>query len=270
MKSLLYIGVMLLFSCGQSSREKTPAVEGFKLPVVHQSLGADTLAHFTPAFLTESFCRIGGKSFATDTLSFPLEEYIDTSVAKYLNRRHLDTPVSYDGFELHPDYVSSVYRGYKSHRKLFCYYPLYVVNQSTSAKLFPGKDSYAFGIQEALDSSGNWHPIEGKGFDFCGNGYWNLPVLPKEFLVILLPKYKGSFKTKIRVRLKVGDMVYVSKAFDGSINYQQFVIEKGSYFDHASRAERASAVQWQFYGAVPMGKTYSAETGHAVYASQPE
>jgi hypothetical protein len=133
------------------------------------------------------------------------------------------------------------------------YYPVYIVNQTPNTKLFIGKDSYVFAIQEALDEKGNWRPIEGRAFDACGNGSWGLKIYSYEFVTVLLPKYEGDFKTKIRVRIKNRDIIYVSKPFEATINKKQFFLDKESdYYYRDLIKDKAKTIEQLFYGSVPL------------------
>jgi len=142
------------------------------------------------------------------------------------------------------------------------YYPVFFVNSTPSDKLFLGKDRYVFGIQEAFDTCdfGSWLPIEGRGFDFCGNGYWKLVVHPEEFVIVLMRKYKGGFETGVRVRFQLGESLYVSKPYKGVINEKQFLVEDSSYFDDRLKETDGRAANWLFYGAVPKEEEWVVKT----------
>ncbi|MBK9525698.1 MAG: hypothetical protein IPO39_13415 [Bacteroidetes bacterium] len=158
-----------------------------------------------------------------------------------------------DGFEIYSDYKTKVSKIDYTGMKGKYFYPVYLVNQTPTTKVMIGKDSYVFAIQEALDTNHDWRPIEGRGFEFCGNGYWGLKIYPKEFLTFLMPKYQGNYKTKIRVRIKIGDIIYVSKPFEGTINEKQFYHNKKDDYHYKRLLEnRASAIQHLFYGAEPL------------------
>ncbi|GAB3714801.1 hypothetical protein [Flavobacterium koreense] len=77
-------------------------------------------------------------------------------------------------------------------------------------------------IQEAKDIDGIWKPIE-----FHNNingclGPMNLLLEPKHYTAIAIIKYKGSFKTKIRVKYLEGKNIYYSNEINGAINKAQF------------------------------------------------
>jgi hypothetical protein len=84
-------------------------------------------------------------------------------------------------------------------------------------------------IQEALDGQGKWRPIE---VEFGGGGCaWGMRMLgldPGHYWEVDAPRYAGSFKTKLRFRLRVlsprGGVW--SNEFEGAINPQQFELPK--------------------------------------------
>lgn len=139
----------------------------------------------------------------------------------------------------------------------YFYFPVYVVNETSRTKLFIGKDSYVFGIQEAIDTSkwvsGEWRPIESRGNDFCGNGYFGLKIHPGEFVMFLVPKYEGSEKQTMRVRLQIGESIYISHSYEGTFNLKQFDVKKESWIYDRLQVDKSSTIQWMFYGATPKG-----------------
>jgi hypothetical protein len=84
-------------------------------------------------------------------------------------------------------------------------------------------------VQEAQNEKGEWQAIEYWQWD------WGIkqPIFEtyflktKEEITFIAPQYKGSFKTKIRFKLKLeeksNDYIY-SKGFDASINTSQFIL----------------------------------------------
>lgn len=180
-------------------------------------------------------------------------------ISGYSSVKKVDS-ISIHGLEIIVDYKTSVKysKYYERDSTIYKYYPVYFVNSTNSDKLFIGKDSYVFGIQEALKKQNsrnlrnrNWLPIEGKGFDFCGNGYWGLVVHPKEFVLILMRKYKGNYNTKMRVRFRFGENILVSKPFEGKINKNQFSIKDSSYIGQQLKESDGEAASWLFNGAEP-------------------
>ncbi len=247
------IPIIVLLGC---SNDKKFENDYFTLPVIHQDSTEDSIYWRQEEYISHAWARVMYKNTFVDTLFVPVQGVIDTNFYKSIIRRsnswELDS-LGLDGFEVYPDYSSTIARVHRGFGRGEYYYPVHIVNQTPLTKVFKGKDSYVFAIQEAQNEYGFWFPIEGKGFDFCGNGYWDVKVESKEFITVLFPKYNGEFKTKLRVRIRNGNTIYVSQPYDGVINKQQFILEKdrGYHYDYLIE-NRADAVQNMFYGAKPL------------------
>jgi hypothetical protein len=234
----------------------------FSKPVIDQPVSKGSMKYISSGFVNAIFPDFAGKYKFCDTLLIPTKPVNDTSYqSDFID--DLPDSITTDGFEIIPDYNSSIRRPLYGNQ--LCYYPVYIVNETKSSKAFLGKDLYVFGLQEALDTNGTWRPIEGRGFDFCGNGYWALLVHPQEFIAILFPKYAGSYKTKIRVRIQNENNIYVSKPFDATINESQLYLKEDSYLYNELKENKASAIQHLFYGAAPMGTDDKNFGLHAVW-----
>lgn len=109
-------------------------------------------------------------------------------------------------------------------------YPVFVYNNSNNSNYFKNYGNYSNPnskvfpmIQEAKDKNGIWKPIEFSEDIILspeGNLYYEL--LPKNFLVTSIIKYKGDYKTKIRVKIVIGKEIFYSNEINGTINYSQF------------------------------------------------
>jgi len=161
-----------------------------------------------------------------------------------------------DGFQIFPDYNTSVHNKRDFYPNFFCYFPVYVVNETSSTKVFFAKDSHVFGIQEAIDASNlsdEWRPIEARGFDFCGNGSFGVKVHPGEFIMFLVPKYQGEEKNAMRIRLQIGESLYISRSYEGTFDTSQFNIPNSPLFRHYTVDRKAISSYSGFYGAIPRG-----------------
>ena len=103
------------------------------------------------------------------------------------------------------------------------FYPVYIINKSDSTVMFYFNIITGFiMIQEALDSSGIWKPIqywENVWCSICDDG---VNVKSNYFALTRMPIFTGTFKTKIRLKLKLYNDYYYSNEIHGSINYSQF------------------------------------------------
>jgi hypothetical protein len=256
-----YFFLTLLFFCSCAQKDKKNSIDGkafFKIPAVIQSPAKGTTEFFNAVFLEETWPKFLGKFKFTDTLRFAENlENTDTSGQRdklweysfFKNKDSLQT----DGLQIVADYNTNLRYKENYQPNGNYYYPVYAVNETSQTKIFIAKDSYVFALQEARDTNNHdrWEPIEGKGFDFCGNGYFGLKVHPGEFVLFLVPKYQGSENTLMRVRLKVGDNIYVSNSFPGKMNYKQFSVKKDSWLGEELNKNKASAIKWMFYGSMP-------------------
>lgn len=100
----------------------------------------------------------------------------------------------------------------------------YLVNATDGEVWFMASDSRLSVVQEALDGSGAWRPVEWLPQSWCGNSYHRVRLGPSEAWRVTIPRYKGSIKTKLRLRLSRGadGASIISNTFDGSVNPEQF------------------------------------------------
>jgi hypothetical protein len=97
-------------------------------------------------------------------------------------------------------------------------FPVMLTNQGTDT-VFIGHDRHISLIMEAIDSSGNWKPIQEEFIYFCSVGVGSFILPPNECVLTLAPIFKGNYKTKLRLTLGENH----SKTFNGFINYSQFL-----------------------------------------------
>lgn len=102
---------------------------------------------------------------------------------------------------------------------------LLLVNTTGKEEWFSALDSRLDIIQEALDTDGDWKPIELLPITSCGNSYHRVQLGAGEYWEFAAARYHGNFKTKLRFRIgreEHGDAY--SNEFEGSINKRQFRI----------------------------------------------
>jgi hypothetical protein len=104
---------------------------------------------------------------------------------------------------------------------------LLVVNATGSRQQFWSDEGRLTIRQEALDEQGHWQIIEywlGSG---CGNAYRKVLLGPNEYWSFAVPRYTGTFKTKLRFRfsrnLGYPSPFLLSNEFEGSVNPEQFL-----------------------------------------------
>jgi hypothetical protein len=158
-------------------------------------------------------------------------------------------------FDVVPDYNTSVYphADISYHTNVNqSFYPVYLINYAPQTKLLEMKDRSIYGVQEALDTNGNWRPIEGLGISFCGRGYQKVRVPTNMFATVLFKKYTGTYKTKIRVRIRNGEHIFLSESFEGYINEKQFYFNKDYELYRIFKNNEVFTMREHFFGAVPI------------------
>ena len=103
---------------------------------------------------------------------------------------------------------------------------LHLINATRKKIAFEAQDSRLAIIQEALDENGEWKPVEYLPSSWCGNSYHQVFLGPNEYWSFAVPRYAGSFKTKLRFKLEGVNPIY-SNEFEGSINKEQLSIQQG-------------------------------------------
>lgn len=103
------------------------------------------------------------------------------------------------------------------------YFSSYLINNSDSTFIIGTQDHSLIIIQEALDENNEWTPIEHWIYSRCGNSYME-PLKLKSGKCVSIPirKYKGDFKTKLRLKVLIRKEVFYSGLFEGSIYKSQF------------------------------------------------
>lgn len=200
---ILIFPFLICLTCAKLSE---PTKQVFVLPVIVSEQEPDSLRKFEAQSIVPNSAILASGVFPfTDTLNFITGK--PQSVVLPFQKPKGFIPydsLPCDGLEIFPDYSNDVYwdQGRLNDRGTL-YYPVYVVNQSPNPKAFYGRDGYVISIQEAQDSSGRWFPIEYKISWTCQT--WRIQLDPQHFVMLLLPKYKGKFKTKLRLRLQNGE-----------------------------------------------------------------
>lgn len=108
-------------------------------------------------------------------------------------------------------------------------YPVYLYNFGDSSELIELHDGTVQVIQEALNPDGEWQAIEYFHFSGCGNSFNDVLLRSNELFVFGIHRYKGSFHTQFRLRMKTGNQTLFSNEFNGSVQLGQFNKPNSSY-----------------------------------------
>ena len=109
-------------------------------------------------------------------------------------------------------------------------YNVYLYNNTDSTIKFDVINHLLYMRIQALDFNNEWKYITNTIGSKCGLSYFEEYLEPGYFWQFKIPKYEGTFKTKLRLELtnninKHEKYVLYSNEFDGNINIGQFYFE---------------------------------------------
>ena len=180
---------------------------------------------------------------ATVLPKYTLKIIIDTSytfAAKGFEYKRLSYPKIKDSdLREGKEHLSEMFEPYMAEaenirEKFVAAYPVLIFNPGETIAFVSRTNDIddLYLIQEALDTDGRWKPLEfrygGSSSSILSN-YHNR-LLPKHYFATAIIKYHGSFKTKIRVKMKSGNRIYYSNVIEGHINRSQF--DQSFIFDY--------------------------------------
>jgi hypothetical protein len=206
-------------------------------------LGINFLSDTTIAkdFLSEKHKSITYLNPDTILPKYNLKIIIDTSYTFY-SKGNVYQNLPYPKFN---DSINDLYRNQMEREQIVCKpyidglnklkskyvssFPVLIHNVSNTEIYI--NNAIGFGdfhfIQEAKDTDGKWKPIEFQNSLWgqqsnCGALNPNYILLPKHYLATSTIKYKGDFKTKIRIKMFSGIHYYYSNEVTGYVNLSQF------------------------------------------------
>jgi len=103
-------------------------------------------------------------------------------------------------------------------------HPLFIFNLSTTSNETELQDENLIAVQEALDSSNQWRPIQIWFWSWCGNSFENIVLKPKHFAIAKIPCYDGNYFTSLRVKIHAGHKIILSEVYKDWIDYNQFIL----------------------------------------------
>ena len=244
-KTLTILIILILFGC-QKKETKTFFREPKFIPM--QSEVVKNINGFSSPFLSyNTKILFLGKFHFSDT-SVHLEK--DSVEKYYLDAR--DNNIDQLNNIANTDTISSTGLEFKVGRKPISvmpflsretksYYPAFLINNTKESKIINGQGTRMFGIQEAIDSSlyhvrsnqNHWFSISLFDPPMCGSGFWSIKIQPKEYAIILLPKYEGNKKTLLRAKIKINNSIFTTAPFSGHIEQNQFITKDSSLFKMA-------------------------------------
>ncbi|GEM_PF-2522072 len=118
------------------------------------------------------------------------------------------------------------------------WYPVYIYNQDIDTVEI-GYDFTLDLFMEVLNRDGEWKSIHHPKPPGCGVGKYQIVLPPKEYAITAVPKYKGNFETRARLKLYGHKEIY-SNEFEVEINENQFIPQKGNEF-------ALKMIEWIYY-----------------------
>jgi hypothetical protein len=97
-----------------------------------------------------------------------------------------------------------------------------IANASDVPIVLPASDYAVDMVQEAIDRSGNWAPIESVPLSTCGNSFMELTLAPDQAWELRAPDFDGDFPTELRLRLDTAFGPVYSNEWDGRVDVAQF------------------------------------------------
>jgi hypothetical protein len=125
---------------------------------------------------------------------------------------------------------------------------VWIQNNSNDTILFPNQDGSLIGLIEAIDSRGEWRPIQYWWFSWCGNSYMDLILPPKKSIQIGLNNQLGDIETKMRFKIHGRDTIYFSNEFLGTVSTDDFIINKKTLLEIIEDKDRISFLDSVHYG----------------------
>lgn len=262
-KSQFYYWIIIVaFSFGFYAKSRIPAqadvgeqsLKVFQVPEVFRTDTISTLLPQKSKYLQSYSPSFLGKFAFGDILLLdnhwpedPENDFL------YFMRDSLDYFAS-DGLQLIPRPDIQLPDLNNKNNRTAAYFPVFIPNETRETKLLFGKNFHLHALHEARDSSGNWRPIEYRGFDWCGTGSWSweLRLHPQEYAAMLMPLYRGNYATELRVIFKNGENKIISKPYAGTISYEQFYFEPDSYIKKWFEDSPLSVTVGKFYGSYPL------------------
>lgn len=109
--------------------------------------------------------------------------------------------------------------------------PVYIANLTKGSRLIEGPDAHLIISQQAKDKNNNWVDIETNDVIECGMAKTFYLLKPGDFVITKVLKFKGNYKTQIRIKLELDNHIYYSKPFVGYIDYNQIYNPKIKLID---------------------------------------
>jgi hypothetical protein len=102
-------------------------------------------------------------------------------------------------------------------------YKLHLINGTNDTVRIPVQDAKLKVIQQALNEAGEWQDLDNFINSFCGHSYRSYHVPPGAYQTFPAVFFKGTYQTKFRFKLNLGDKDIYSNSYTGFMNKSQFL-----------------------------------------------
>ncbi len=169
---------------------------------------SETISLLEPSFSINKF-DLNQRAFIPDTIVSEL--FVDTNSIEELVINHISFPRQKDEFGNETIGLKNIE-----------FYKVTICNVSPIIKTLTTEDSKLVLVQEALDTNGNWTPIEYFFHSDCAMSFEEIELFENQCVLGFVAKYSGNYKTELRIKLKFDEQIIYSNTFNGSINTSQF------------------------------------------------
>lgn len=250
MKYIAFLFLIFVFGCGPQKIEfeevadlQNPLLEIKLLDTFHNQLRLDTLsslesADFHPIYIgikKDSIAlnySLSGPNYRTmdweayrTPLTSDLEIYVDTSRVIGSAIGHFIIPPPPPPLPNAKPWKSPIYAPSRGELKS---YPV-IIENNASDTLNIGYGDYIALLTQALDSTGQWRPIQKHYIYMCGTGLTQYYLPPQEILLTSCKRYAGNYQTKFRLAFGFESTSY-SNEFSGQMNYSQFEESENEFY----------------------------------------
>lgn len=233
--SFQFIIVLLISSCQNQSKQDVKNEKEDNFPIIIDTLGVLNYMRYydgkNPTWLSTSSYSIFYIGEWKDTIyvdpfvnfsGLPRTEDSSSSIENPLfKRKHEIYETYYLEWPLNTklqSYNESQCQIIVDSKHLFdSLVPVLIINEESDTIEISYGD-YLPMIMEAMDSTGQWRPIQEMFQYMCGNGLGTYLLPPNNCVLTFAPIFNGEFKTKIRFTIGNNH----SESFNGSIHYRQF------------------------------------------------
>jgi len=232
MKKIIILFVILqLLGLAACETKRQPLLHRFKFPPI---INAEEAIDYFQSRLTEAYTPYLGVYNFDDTVNLDLEVLQNYQSANRSRENALLALLNTPNNVWQPDSLALLDLKVLVDEKVDLgeLIPVYLVNKSTKIKAVHITNDYLYMTQEAENEQLEWQPIERTGLAFCAMGFYWQKLYPNEFMLFLAARYKGDFKTRLRIKFTNGKQIYYSAPFSGSVDKKQFVAAQKNRIDY--------------------------------------